>query len=110
MTGKITSFSCQCRTVVAERADEFAARRLEQIEVARVINMVADGAFGVGDAVCVAEMFASRSWRRVKPCKRELFNRPKPRSSRAATTFLGIKKPKDSTLHNWFLRLCCGVK
>ena len=39
----------------AERAQEFAARRFQQIEIARVIDMVADGAFGVGDAMEVAE-------------------------------------------------------
>jgi hypothetical protein len=39
----------------AERTDEFAASGLEQIKIARVVNVVADGAFGVSDAMFVAK-------------------------------------------------------
>ena len=61
----------------AERADEFAPRRLEQIEVARVINMVADGAFGVGDAVRVAERSNGHG---ARLSRRTRSSRPKPES------------------------------
>ena len=40
---------------MAELAEEFAARSLEQVKVAAIIDMVADSAFGVSDAVLVAE-------------------------------------------------------
>ena len=39
----------------AEVAEEFAARDFEQVQVAPVVNVVADGAIGVGDAVRVVE-------------------------------------------------------
>ena len=41
----------------AERAEKFPARRLQQIEIAGMVDVVADGAFGVGDAVVVTERF-----------------------------------------------------
>jgi len=41
----------------AECAHEFTARGLQQIEVARMVDVVADGAFGVADAVVVTEWF-----------------------------------------------------
>ena len=39
----------------AQGAAELAAGGFKQVEVARVINVIADGAFGVGDAVVVVE-------------------------------------------------------
>ena len=39
----------------AEMAEEFTARGLQQVEVAAIIDMVADSAFGVSDAVLVAK-------------------------------------------------------
>jgi hypothetical protein len=41
----------------ARGAHEFAAGGLEEVEVAGVVNVIADGAFGVGDAVLIAEGF-----------------------------------------------------
>ena len=39
----------------SQRPKEFAPRFLAQIQIARIVNVVADRAFGVGDAVCVRE-------------------------------------------------------
>jgi hypothetical protein len=39
----------------ADRAEKLAARGFEQVEIARVIDVVAHGALGVGDPVKVAE-------------------------------------------------------
>jgi len=39
----------------AELAEEFTARSLQQVEIAAIIDMVADSAFSVSDTVLVAE-------------------------------------------------------
>lgn len=39
----------------AQLPEKLASRRLKQIQVAGIINMVAEGAFGVGDAMDMAE-------------------------------------------------------
>src|SRR5687768_2435854 len=38
-----------------EMAKEFAARSLQQVEITAVIDVIANGALGVGDAVMVSE-------------------------------------------------------
>ena len=47
----------QFQNGAAEGAEKFAARGLEQIKIARMINVVADGAFGVADAMVMDESF-----------------------------------------------------
>jgi hypothetical protein len=42
-------------------AEEFATRGFKQIEMARVINVIADGAFGVGHAMLMAENAGSHA-------------------------------------------------
>jgi hypothetical protein len=47
----------QSQNRLPERAEKFAARGLEQVKIARMINVVADGAFGVSDAVRMMKWF-----------------------------------------------------
>jgi len=51
MTGKIHIAFLPLQNRRAERTDEFAARGFEPVEIARVINVVADGAVGVANTV-----------------------------------------------------------
>jgi hypothetical protein len=57
MTGKISRVPAIPKPS-GRASGEFAARGLKQIEIARVVNVVADGAFGVSDAVRVAKRFS----------------------------------------------------
>jgi len=53
--GKDDSLMLQFAEVLSDVPNEFAAGRLEDIEITRIIYMVAYGAIGVGDAVLAAE-------------------------------------------------------
>ena len=53
--GKDDPLMLQFAEIFAQMPDEFPAGRLEDVEIARIIYMVADGAIGVGDPVLAAE-------------------------------------------------------
>ena len=42
---------------------EFAARAFEEFQVAGIVNMIADGALGVGDAALTGEDWLVQRWR-----------------------------------------------
>src|SRR5207244_6324917 len=53
-----------------ERAEKFSPGLFEEIEIAGIVNVVPNGAFGISDAVGVAKDIAGHGASLTRPCRR----------------------------------------